>query len=38
MASALAVVLDFVCNNPALNVIAGRALALQFWLAPTESR
>jgi len=37
-ASALAVILDFVCNNPALNCIAGRALALQFWLAPTESK
>jgi hypothetical protein len=38
MASALAVVLDFICNTPHPNVIAGRALALQFLLPPTESR
>jgi hypothetical protein len=38
MASALAVVLDFACAGNHPNIIAGRALALQFWVAPTESR
>jgi hypothetical protein len=37
MVSAFVRVLDFICKNPQPGVVAGRALALQFWLHPEQS-